>query len=135
MKTQHKLIIGAVVLVGIAFYGGVKYAEAKSVSAASTFAGRQTGAAGAGARGARGAFAGATAGEILTKDNESFTVKLQSGGSKIVFLGASTTVMKAVTGSVNDLVVGQTVIVSGTPNSDGSVTASSIELRQLPKAN
>jgi len=73
--------------------------------------------------------AGFTAGSILSKnDGTSFTVKLSTGGSEIVFLSPSSKIMKSATGTIEDLNVGDQVVVSGTANSDGSITASNVQL-------
>ena len=132
MNKNKKIITGVVavvVAVGI-FFGGVSYGKGQAAATAQTqgtrgngqFAGRQ-----AGTRGAGGG--GFVIGDILSKDATSITVKLRTGGSAIVFTGSSTQVMKSTAGSLDDLSIGSTVMVQGTPNSDGSVTAQSIQIR------
>ena len=59
----------------------------------------------------------------MSKDAQSVTVKLSDGSTKIVFYSASTTVSKSATGTAADLTAGTGVIVTGTTNPDGSVTA------------
>jgi hypothetical protein len=51
------------------------------------------------------------------------------GGSKIVLFSASTTVMKATTVSRDDLTVGEQVTVTGATNTDGTVSAQSVQVR------
>jgi len=143
------VIATAVVVGGGAFFGGMKYAESKSprgrVSQADfqnlqnlspeerqqrlqelgANAGGFRGRSGSGQRGG----GGFTAGEIIAKDDKSITVKLQSGGSKIVFLSDSTEITKSAAGTLSDLEVGKNISVNGTANSDGSVTAQTIQLR------
>ncbi len=132
-KTIWAAVIG-IVLIGASFYGG--YAYAKSSAPSRTFTrGQFAGAAGAGAAGAgfagRGAGAGGgfTAGTILSTGNGSITVKLSSGSTQIVLVATSTQVMKSASGSLADLTAGTNVVVTGTTNSDQSITASSIQLR------
>ena len=133
------VVIGAIVA-GVAFYGGMQYGKGKSVNTAqSRFLGMngggggQFGQGGAGVRGTRmgGASGGIVAGSILSKDNDSLTIKLRDGGSKIVFFSTSTEVQKSTSGSTSDLGVGADVVVIGGSNSDGSVTAQSIQIRPL----
>ena len=150
---MNKLIViviaTAVVVGGGAFFGGMKYAESKSPQGRVSQADFQNlqnlspeerqqrlqelGAnAGAGFRGAGGGQRGGggfTAGEIIAKDDKSITVKLSDGGSKIVFLSDSTTISKMTDGTKSDLEIGKQVTVNGSANSDGSVTAQSIQLR------
>ncbi|HAO64656.1 TPA: hypothetical protein DCQ44_01605 [Candidatus Taylorbacteria bacterium] len=136
---QTKIIIGVVavvVAVGV-FFGGMKYGEAQVATRVGNrtgqFANGQAGANGMmgrqGQLGANGTRAGFVVGDVLSKDNQSVTIKLQGGGSKIVFTSASTTVLKASSGTVNDLVTGTTVTVQGSTNADGSITAQSIQIR------
>jgi hypothetical protein len=74
-------------------------------------------------------------GEILSKDANSLTIKLNDGGSKIVFLSGKTIINKMATGTVADLEVGKNVMINGSAGSDGNVTAESIQLRPAFVAN
>jgi hypothetical protein len=73
-------------------------------------------------------FGGNVVGEILKMDSQSLTVKLQDGGTRLVFLSDKTTVMKTETAAVTDLVQGTTVRVMGSSNQDGSVMAQNIQI-------
>ncbi|HEX7651252.1 MAG TPA: hypothetical protein VF439_00850 [Candidatus Paceibacterota bacterium] len=79
--------------------------------------------------GGAGAMGGLVSGSIVSKDATSVTVSLTGGGSEIVYLSPSTTVMKSDAGSADDLAAGQNVVITGAKNSDGSVSASSIQIR------
>lgn len=150
-KLMTVVAIVAVVVGGGAFYGGMKYAEGRSPRGfsqgnfqnlqnlspeerqqrlgelgANAGAGFRGGAGGQGTRGVGGGF---VAGEILSKNNMSITIKMPDGGSRIVFYSDSTEISKFTDGSINDLVIGKTVSVNGSSNQDGSVTAQSIQIR------
>ena len=73
-------------------------------------------------------FGGMTRGEVLSVDGRSVVVKLQEGGSKTIYYSYATTVQKSTSGSISDVQVGETVMVNGSSNSDGSVTAQTIQL-------
>ncbi|MFA6254389.1 MAG: hypothetical protein WC640_04060 [Candidatus Paceibacterota bacterium] len=137
MKSTTKIIIGALVIVAIAFYGGLKYGQSKSVGTTgsqSTLGGAAQFPGGLARRGGNGG--GAVRGDIVKKDNQSIVISLPSGGSQIIWYSTSTEVQKTVIGSSADLNIGQTVAVSGSANSDGSLSANSIQLRSsLPSTN
>jgi len=115
-------IVILLVVAGGAFYGGMKYDQSKTASNLATMRSRN----GMTSNRAGGGF---VTGEIISKDDKSVTVKLRDGGSKIVFLSSSTEVTKSVSGTLVDLEVGKNISVNGTANSDGSITAQSIQLR------
>ncbi len=128
------MVVGVVVAVA-AFYGGMKYAQSKVSVRGQVNLGGQT--FGGGARGGRtgSSFGGIANGEIISKDDKSITVKLVDGGSKIIFLSANTKVSKQIAGSASDLVTGTQVSAMGAANADGSVNASSVQIRpNMPPA-
>src|SRR3989344_3765515 len=112
MNKQIIIVIAIAAIVGTSsFYGGMKYAESKSSRGRISQADFQNlqnlspeerqqrlqelGANAGGFRGGMsgnriGGGGGFTAGEIIAKDDKTVTVKLQNGGSKIVFLSDST---------------------------------------------
>lgn len=72
-------------------------------------------------------------GEVLSKDDNGVTIKLQNGGSKIVFISSTTTVSKSVSGNKDDITIGNTISVTGKTNTDGSTSATSIDIREKIK--
>jgi len=83
---------------------------------------------GTGTGGARG---GAVQGSILSIDSNSITVKLTDGSTKIVILSGSTTYSNTASASESDLKAGSTVAVLGSTNSDGSVTATNVQINPM----
>jgi hypothetical protein len=119
------LIIVIVIAAGAGFYGGMLFgkqsgtkAAASTTAARGSFGGART----------RTAGAGFTNGQILSKTDNSLTIKLAAGGSEIVFLAPSSQIMKSATTTVTNLNIGDTVMVTGTTNSDGSVTAKTVQV-------
>ncbi|MGC9599224.1 MAG: hypothetical protein ABSE18_02450 [Minisyncoccia bacterium] len=111
----------------VAFVGGMYYGKA---TASPSFAGRGAFASstrsGTGRTGSGGGF---VTGSIISKDAQSLTVQLANGNSEVVFYSSSTSVIKPSAASVSDLTPGTSVIIGGTQNSDGSVTAQTIQVR------
>jgi hypothetical protein len=68
------------------------------------------------------------AGEIISLDSNILTVKSQDGSSKIIILSDSTKINLSMAGSRSDLQTGVEVTVMGTANSDGSVTAKTVDV-------
>ncbi|MBI2444481.1 MAG: hypothetical protein HYV42_04555 [Candidatus Magasanikbacteria bacterium] len=133
-------LAGALVVGSASFYGGMKYAQSKIPARMRGGAGENFPGAQFGARGQRSGRLGAertggnrgdslAAGEILAVDGQSLTVKLRDGGSKIIFFSASTTIGKITAGATSDLTAGTPVIINGSGNPDGSLTAANIQIR------
>lgn len=140
MDRQNITYIVSVVLIIASFFGGYKYGQSQTVVDPTRGGINQrnsTGSAGnfgqpAGNNQKAGVqrFAGGLiSGEIISQDSKSITVKMKDGNSRIIFYSNSTSVGKTTEGSVADLVVGKQVMVTGTSNADGSVSAQSIQIR------
>lgn len=129
-KTLIGFIITIVLVSAGAFYGGMRYQQSKT-PARPGFAAGQFGTNGTQRIGNGAPNGGFATGQIISADSQSITIKMQDGGSKIVFLSGSTEVGKTVTGTASDLAVGTNVVASGTANSDGSVTAATIQIRPV----
>lgn len=119
------LIIVVLVVGAGGFFAGMKYQQSKSL--AGRFANLQ------GARNGqflqqRNQGYRPVNGDVISQDDKSITVKLQDGSSKIVFFTDTTSFNKSTEGSKADLKDGERVSVLGTENSDGSVTAQSVQL-------
>lgn len=135
MKT-HIIWLVIVIVVGVAsFFGGMKYQQSKTPAATARtgqFGGAGGGAAGGFTRrtGAGGSSAGSFVnGQVLSVASNNITVKNMAGGSQIVILAPSTAYRMAVDGTASDVTVGSMVTVTGTTNSDGSLTAQSVQIR------
>jgi hypothetical protein len=134
MKKPPSVVILIIVFVLLSvgfFYAGMKYGSSKS-AAAGTQRFQQLGSKIGTGNMQKG---GLTNGDIIAKDDKSITVRLSNGSSKIIFLSSATTVNKFAAGTVDDLQIGTAVSVSGTSNSDGSMTAQSVQLRPSGTVN
>ena len=116
------------VVVALLLGYGIGYLTHPTAAQPQNMRGSFTGAgANGGMRGAAGN--GFLSGTIASKDSGSITLNTRDGSSHVVLVTPNTSVSKSVSGTLSDVVVGTTVIISGTTNSDGSVSASLIQLR------
>ncbi|TRZ77201.1 hypothetical protein D4R87_03190 [bacterium] len=154
MNNKIFFVVCLIIATGGGFFAGTKYTSNKNVASLSggirNFQNisqeerqqriQEMGAGDFAGRGfANGQQTGAsfTNGEIISKDDESVTIEArnfrqaenQTEGSKIIFFSDATEISKFAEGSSDDLQVGQSVSVSGKTNSDGSITAETIQLR------
>lgn len=137
MKKNLIITVIVIVVVGIgAFFGGIKYQQSKGNSF-SNFPGqggqfKQRVVFDQNQRGQRmGQNFTPVRGNISSVDNNTITVKLQDGSSKIVVLSDSTTYMKESSAAKSDLKTGDTVAVVGNTNSDGTVTAQNVQINPI----
>jgi hypothetical protein len=117
------LIIAILVAGGAGFFGGMQYQKGAKVAAPAGmaragFTGTRTRATGT----------GLTSGQILAKTDNSLTIKSATGGSEIVFLAPSSQIMQSSTTTIANLNVGESIMVTGATNSDGSITAKTVQV-------
>lgn len=135
-KNLISLIIVAVILSGLSFYGGMLYQKShqSSLPKAIGQGNNQTGQwsnrgkedSNQQNRGAN--FSRPINGEITATDDKTITIKTQDGNSKIIIYSSSTKVNKSTEGSITDLKVGEQVMVMGNEGTDGTVTAQTINV-------
>lgn len=148
MNKPLKIILGVIFLAAIAgasFYAGTSVGKSQAAASAASvpmnfpegFQPPDSAAApGDGTRpfGGRGqnddftAPAGMTFGAIESIDGNTLTVTTQAGGTVTVQVTDTTLIEKNASVQVTDLAAGDTVIVSGSDNSDGSITARSVQV-------
>jgi hypothetical protein len=139
---KKNLIVTVLLILVVAagsFFGGMKYGVAKKTANGAAQRFGQMAGTGQRAFGDAGGFrangANLVNGEVLSKDDKSVTVKLNDGGSKIVFFSDATKFMKTATDTIDNLKVGDNIMANGTANADGSISAESIQLRpNLPSS-
>jgi hypothetical protein len=139
IKKNTKMIVPIILLViglGGGFFGGYEFKTYQGNKARTAFT--QGGTIGAqryvGTRtgnSARTSGGGAVSGSIISIDNNSITVKLADGSTKIVLLSGTTTYSNTVTAVQTDLKSGTNIAVFGNANSDGSVTAASVQINPV----
>ena len=132
--------ISLALVAGLSFFAGTKYQLSKTVNRFQTAIGTRQQQTGMGQGFNQGSTQGSNdrnrmmggmrqnIGEIINVDDKSVTIKLIDGSSRIILVNDKTTVSKEAEASKFDLKVGISVAVFGTDNSDGSVTATSVNL-------
>ena len=129
---KNMMVLLAVILIVVAaaggFYAGLQYQKSQR---GDQFAGRfGVNGQGFGGRlgGANGANFSPVRGQILSISDNSITVKQQDGTTKIVVVSSTTAFANTQKAEKTDLKTGDNVMVEGTINSDGSVTASNVSI-------
>ena len=143
MKVDSKTIVAGVAVVvaaGAGFLGGMQYQKTKvvanfrgnfaqgqmnGINGQTRATGTRTGS------GMQQGMRGMIVGEVTAKDDKSLTVKLTDGSSKIVVLSGSTTYALSSEASLDKIAIGSKISAFGTSNSDGSTTATSIEINPV----
>lgn len=142
---RNHLIIGvifALILGGaVGFIGGMQYQKSQRTNFMTFTAGDaengqtvqkgesgQNRGFGQGASGSTAMIGRPVTGEVISSDENSVTVKLTDGSSKIVLVNDETTINKQSEGTLEDLKTGETIAAFGETNSDGSITAVSVQL-------
>jgi hypothetical protein len=132
MKKQIPIFIAVIIIVAAgSFFGGMKYDAGKKTANGMAQRFGQLAGAQRGAGGFRANGANLVNGEVLAKDDKSVTIKLNAGGSKIVFFTGATQFMRTATDTIDNLKVGDNVMANGSSNADGSLNAESIQMRPI----
>lgn len=140
MKFDKKLIkagipflITAIAAGGIGFYIGTPSSQTPSRGQFGSGTGQIVGGARQNLAGIRGNIMpqseGMTMGTILSVDDKGITLDVKPNGSRIIFITSETKILKSTEGTQSDLKEGSSVTITGTPNSDGSITAKSVQIR------
>ncbi len=127
------LIIVVVLFSGLFFYLGLSYQKTKMPTPGSNrdamraslgegnFANSENS-----SRGTRG---GQIIGEIIKINEESFTIKLNDGGSNTIYMTDETTINQMSKADRNSLEEGREIIVSGNAQENQTIIADSIQIR------
>jgi hypothetical protein len=130
MKTNTIIVfIIIAIIIGIgAFYGGMQFQKSQANATQQQRRQAFTGP-GFNQNGRPGNGNSFINGDIISQDDKSVTLKLRDGGSKIIFFSDSTQITKSASGATSDLTTGENLMVTGTTNTDGSITAQTIQIR------
>lgn len=134
-KTLSVIAAAAVAVAAIFFLAGFAAGKHRPVKSQATGFGpaggmmRGQGMTGAANGGMRGRAGNGATGTVLSSDATSITLSTQGEGSKTVLISPSTVILKSAAGTREDLSNGSNVIVTGTPNADGSISAASVSVR------
>ncbi|MBI3366356.1 hypothetical protein HY041_01875 [Candidatus Roizmanbacteria bacterium] len=131
-KNLYSFIFVILIVGVLSFFGGIKYQEDKGGKLPNQQSGINTGGQQRSQfgqrRGSNNGIFRPTVEEIVGTDNTSITVKMQDGSTKIILITNKTTVNKVEQAAKSDLKTGERIAVFGQENSDGSVTAQTIQL-------
>lgn len=129
------IILIVFVFTAFGFLGGMKYQMSKLGKMRGQFPGQMRNGDGVGQNNFgsqnRGRFGGMNLGEIISTTDNSITIKLSDGSTKIVLISESTSINKSAVAVIGDLKVGEKVSVFGNTSSDGTITATSVQLNPI----
>lgn len=118
-----KLIVGALLIACLSFYAGTKVSQSRNAGPTGFMRNSSVNS------GQKMRMGGFLSGEVISKDATSITLKTRDGSTKIVLFSASTDILKSTSGKSDDLNIGEQVVVTGSSNADGSLSAQSIQIR------
>lgn len=141
-NNQIKFSVLFLVVGGLCFLGGIKYQKSKSNTPSNLGQNRQF-------QGGVGGFGNTRvsqglsrnggsnfrpiSGEVISQDDKSITVKTIDGSSKIVLFSQKTEYSKGEVANKEEIMLGTKVMIFGTANTDGSVTAQSVQLNPIER--
>lgn len=135
------IIITAILSGGIGFWGARAYQKNQKISATpgqlQFGKGMQNGTGHGGNNMTRGGKmpgngGGPVSGEISSLEDKTITLKTQDGSSKIIVFSDSSIINKISEASLADLQVGSQIMVMGTSDDSGTLTAKTISIGKLP---
>lgn len=130
MNRITKIILGVLLVAAVGagcFYSGAAYGKGQAQAALPGGPG-QAGTPPGGSGQAGEAQSGMLVGQIETIGDGSLTMTDQNGTKTVVTVTDTTLIQKQASVTLGDLQVGETVIVSGSTTSDGSITARSVQV-------
>ncbi len=135
MKKVVIVIVAIVLAVGIAagsFYGGMAYERTQANSVRNAFlrsrglsANGNGSANGQGSNGARGFFGGGVTGQVKSLNGNTLQISTAQNVTTVT-LSSSTVIDKTTAGATTDLQPGDRVLVTGSRDSSGNVTATQV---------
>lgn len=123
MQNKNLLLVVVLVIVSLGggFFAGMQFQKSQRAPFAGQFEIR-------GRFGQMGQNVRPVRGQVLSVDATGLTVKLADGSSKIVVVSTSTAFLKSASATKDDVQTGDTVMVVGSQNADGSVTAQEVSI-------
>ena len=126
-KEVYTMIVISILLLGLGFCIGDLYAK-KSIQTNSVFPNSEMGRQGGSGKNKLNMQGGNIRGVIDSVDQSQIITKNQDGSQKIILISASTTISKSSMTDLKSLIKGENIIVRGKVNSDGSMTADSVQI-------
>lgn len=125
--TKTMLITVVLVILALAggFFAGMHYQMSKMVAQGGQYAQMRV------RFGQNGQNMRPIRGQVLSIDDTGITVKMMDGTSKIVLVSPSTVFIKSASAAKTDIKSGDTVMIVGAQNSDGSLTAQNVQINPI----